>query len=263
MSATATSVVAMPDTDLVLIAGCCDAKGLADHVRLLPGVQRDQVDEQLIERRPGRVVAVVVQRDKAMQAGPQQQSCTLLPVAVIRGTLGCASLRCRGRGERGYHARQQLRPGTVRRGGKYVRRRVAAEYHPVMTRIGRPPVQVGGAPAHEFFHWRARPICRASHQLGQLLVPKPQDVLDQGVEIGEMAVHAGRGHPDLPGDHAQRQRLRAVQGGEQIGGRLHQLIPQDLPLATRVALPRSPRRAPSPVSRHEPLLDKSNQQLFT
>jgi hypothetical protein len=53
------------------------------------------------------------------------------------------------------------------------------------------------------------------------LVPEPQDVLDQGVEIGEMAVHAGRGDADLPGDHAQRQRLRTVQGGEQAGGRFH------------------------------------------
>jgi hypothetical protein len=50
-----------------------------------------------------------------------------------------------------------------------------------------------------------------------------------------MAVHVGRGHADLPGDHAQRERLRTVEGGEQIGGRLHELISQDLPLPARVA----------------------------
>ena len=65
-------------------------------------------------------MAVVVQRDNAMQAGPQQQPSTLLSVAVIRGSLGFASPRCRGRGERGHHAREQLRTSPVRRGGKYV-----------------------------------------------------------------------------------------------------------------------------------------------
>jgi glyoxylase-like metal-dependent hydrolase (beta-lactamase superfamily II) len=58
-------------------------------------MQGEQVDEQLVERRPGRVVPVDVQHDNAMQAGPQQQSSTLLSVAVIRGSLSFASPRSR------------------------------------------------------------------------------------------------------------------------------------------------------------------------
>jgi len=41
----------------VLISGCCHAEGLGDHVRLLPSVKGDQVDEQLVEWRPRHVVA--------------------------------------------------------------------------------------------------------------------------------------------------------------------------------------------------------------
>jgi hypothetical protein len=89
-------------------------------------------------------------------------------VAVIRASLGFAGPRCRGCGERGDYAREQFRPSLVCRGGKYVRRRAAAEHHPVMTRIGCPPVQVGGTPAHEGFQERARPLRRAPHQLGQV-----------------------------------------------------------------------------------------------
>jgi hypothetical protein len=48
-------------------------------------MQGDQVDEQFVERRPGRVVAVVVQRDNAMQAGPQQQADVRDYLGYVRG----------------------------------------------------------------------------------------------------------------------------------------------------------------------------------
>jgi len=43
------------------IAGCRRPEGCGDHVRPLPYMQDDQVGEHLVERRPRRLVPVVVQ----------------------------------------------------------------------------------------------------------------------------------------------------------------------------------------------------------
>jgi uncharacterized protein len=83
----------MHDSSLALIVGCGHPEGPGDHVRILSGMHGDQVDEQLIERRPGRVVNLPKSADLTVVAADVLRSETAGLLAGVDAVVSGIGIR--------------------------------------------------------------------------------------------------------------------------------------------------------------------------
>jgi len=113
-------------------------------------------------------------------------------------------------------------------------RQRGGEHQLIVPRGGQPELAVDQGGGQD-------PLARVG--FGDLVLPPDQlaeEVVDrrhdQRVNVVEVQVHRGRGHADLAGDGAQRQRRRGRVGQQPAGG-LDDVIAQPLALTARVPLP--------------------------